>query len=78
MPGGERGGLGFLVGAGCNRAVLVRSWNMSIARQLKHKARPSPHQRQMRFLAVLFIALLLVLFALAFYGINRWLDPSAL
>lgn len=51
---------------------------MSIARQLKHKARPSPHQRQMRFLAVLFIALLLVLFALAFYGINRWLDPSAL
>jgi PAS domain S-box-containing protein len=46
-------------------------------RQHKHKRHPSAHQKQMRFLAISFITLSLVLFALAFYGINRWVIPSA-
>jgi len=51
-----------------------------MSRERRHKRRrtPSTHQRQVRIVAGLSILLVLVLFAVALYYINRWLNPAAI
>lgn len=51
---------------------------MSFKGKRNGKRSLSAHQKQMRFMAVLFILLVLVIFALAFYAINRWVSPVTL
>ena len=51
---------------------------MGLKHKWKRRSSQSPHEKQMRFLAVLFIVLVLVIFALAFYCVNRWTSPVAL
>jgi F0F1-type ATP synthase membrane subunit c/vacuolar-type H+-ATPase subunit K len=40
------------------------------------KRNPSAHQKQMRFFTILFIGGALLLFGLAFYFLNRWMNKS--
>lgn len=46
---------------------------MSDERQHKHHRHPSGHRREMRFFTILIVVLAAVLFAVAFYCVNRWL-----
>ena len=38
----------------------------------RRKKAPSFHQKQMRFMAILVIAIATILFGLVFYLVNRW------
>jgi hypothetical protein len=42
------------------------------------KRNPSAHQKQMRFFTILFIGGTLLLFAVGFYFVNRWLSHGVL
>jgi len=53
--------------------VLGIEHNMN---QQMFKRNPSAHQKQMRFLAIFFVTLFLVIFTFAFYFVARWLDTN--